>query len=46
MTDLLMMLARAQDDERKAVHRGDEDVIRLARHRVQLLERLIERRRE
>ena len=40
---LLRMLAEAQQDERDAVRRGDEDVLRLVRNRIANLEKLIAR---
>ena len=47
MSDVLLrMLAQAQDDERNAVRRGDEDVLKLIRARIVNLETLIVRRGE
>jgi len=47
MSDVLLrMLAQAQDDERNAIRRGEDDVLRLVRNRIRNLEELIVRRGE
>jgi hypothetical protein len=43
---LLRMLATAQEDERAAIRRGDDDVLRLIRNRIANLETLLLRRGE
>jgi len=47
MSDVLLrMLAKAQEAERNAIRRGEDDVLRLVRNRIRNLEELIVRRGE